>query len=52
MPEPTITPMRSALSSVTSRPAILHRLDAGGHAEMDEGIHVAGFFGGNVILDR
>ncbi len=32
-------------------PGILQCLDAGGHAEMDEGIHVAAFLAGQVVLD-
>jgi hypothetical protein len=30
---------------------ILQRLDTGGHAVMDKGIHVAGFLGRDVVLD-
>jgi hypothetical protein len=33
------------------QPGILHRLDGGGHAVMDEGVHVAGFLAGDVVLD-
>jgi hypothetical protein len=55
MPEPTITPMRSAAffaQRVTMRqPGILHRLDGRRHAVVDEGIHVAGFLAGHVGLD-
>jgi hypothetical protein len=50
MPEPTITPMRSAFCSVTSRPNPAG-LDTCGHAEMDKRIHVAAFLAGQVILD-
>ena len=41
MPEPILTPMRSAFASVDLEAGIPDRLDAGGHAVMDEGIHAA-----------
>ena len=30
---------------------VLHRLDRRGHAVVDEGVHVAGFLAGHVLLD-
>jgi hypothetical protein len=55
MPEPTMTPMRCASSSPRAspvgRPESRTACMRCGHAVMDEGIHVAGFLGGDVILD-
>ncbi len=48
MPEPILTPMRSAFSAVTVEAGIPERLDARRHAVMDEDIHAAGFLGRQV----
>ena len=55
MPEPTRQPMRSACSSVSCvvgrQAGVADRLDRGGQAVMDEGIHVPRVLGREVVLD-
>ncbi len=53
MPEPMLQPMRTAIfvgqRVAGGQAAVLHRLDGGGEPEMDEAVHVAGFFLGDVV---
>jgi hypothetical protein len=54
MPEPTMTPMRSRLRGqglARGQARITHGLHAMQPAVMDEGVHVAGFLTGDVVLD-
>ncbi len=48
MPEPMWTPNALGVLFVTTRPAVLHRLGAGGHGEVDEAAHLAGL----LLLDE
>ncbi len=51
MPEPTITPMRSAVGFGDFQAAVAQGLHPGSQAVMDEGIHLAGFLGRDIGAD-